>query len=173
MVGEIRDTETAQIAVKASLTGHLVLSTIHTNSAVKTLTRLVDMGIDDFLVASSLSGVVAQRLVRLVCQHCSVEEAPSKNEKEIFERHGMKVSKVKRARGCPVCGQKGYKGRTAIFEILDVNDEIIRMISNKAHEYEILAQARKDGTKLLIEAGLEKVKSGQTTLEEIMRISLD
>ncbi len=173
MIGEIRDTETAQIAVKASLTGHLVLSTIHTNSAVKTLTRLVDMGIDDFLVASSLSGVVAQRLVRVVCPHCSVEDTPSKTEKEIFDRYGMKVTKMKRARGCPICGQKGYKGRTAIFEILDVNENVIRMISNKAHEYEVLEQAKKDGTKLLIEAGLHKVLKGVTTLEEIMRISLD
>jgi type IV pilus assembly protein PilB len=173
MIGEIRDTETAEIAVKASLTGHLVLSTIHTNSSVKTITRLIDMGIDDFLVASSLSGVVAQRLVRLVCPHCSVEEAPSKNEKEIFERNGMKISKVRRARGCPICGQKGYKGRTAIFEILDINETVIRMISNKAHEYEILEQAKKDGTNILIEAGLKKVQLGQTTVEEILRISLD
>jgi len=173
MVGEIRDTETAEIAVKASLTGHLVLSTIHTNSAVKTITRLIDMGIDDFLVASSLSGVVAQRLVRVVCPHCSVEETPSKNEKEIFARNNLDIKKVKRARGCPICGQKGYKGRTAIFEILDVNDDIIRMVSNKAHEYELLEQAKKDGTNLLIEAGLIKVKQGITTVEEILRISLD
>ena len=173
MGGEIRDTETAEIAVKASLTGHLVLSTIHTNSAVKTITRLIDMGIDDFLVASSLSGVVAQRLVRKVCTHCSVEETPSKNEKEIFARNGIEIKKVKRARGCPICGQKGYKGRTAIFEILDINEQIIRMVSNKAHEYEILEQAKKDGTNLLIEAGLRKVKEGITTVEEILRISLD
>ena len=173
MVGEIRDTETAEIAIKASLTGHLVLSTIHTNSAVKTITRLIDMGIDDFLVASSLSGIVAQRLVRVVCPHCSVEETPSKAEKEIFARNNVEVKKVRRARGCPVCGQKGYKGRTAIFEILDINDTIIRMISNKAHEYEILEQAKKDGTHVLIEAGLIKVQKGITTLEEILRISLD
>lgn len=173
MIGEIRDTETAEIAVKASLTGHLVLSTIHTNSAVKTITRLIDMGIDDFLVASSLAGVVAQRLIRVVCPQCSVYEAPSKNEKEIFARNNMDIKKVKRARGCPVCGQKGYKGRTAIFEILDINDSIIRMVSNKAHEYELLEQARQDGTNLLIEAGLKKVQSGVTTVEEILRINLE
>ncbi len=173
MVGEIRDAETAQIAVKASLTGHLVLSTIHTNSAVKTITRLVDMGVDAFLVASSLSGVVAQRLVRVVCPHCSVEEEPTVDEKAIFKRHGADIKKVRRARGCDICNQKGYKGRTAVFEILDVNDTIVRMVSNHAHEYEILEQARKDGTKLLIEAGLDKVKNGITTVEEVMRISLD
>ncbi len=173
MVGEIRDTETASIAVSASLTGHLVLSTIHTNSAVKTITRLIDMGIDAFLVASSLSGVVAQRLVRVVCPHCSIEETPSLNEKEIFARHNIEIKKVRRAVGCDLCGNKGYKGRTAVFEILDVNDKIVKMVSNNAKEYEILEQAKKNGTKLLIEAGLEKVKKGITTLEEVLRISLD
>ncbi len=173
MVGEIRDTETAQIAVSASLTGHLVLSTIHTNSAVKTITRLIDMGIDAFLVASSLSGVVAQRLVRVVCPHCSIEETPSESEKELFARHKISIKKVRRPVGCDLCGQKGYKGRTAVFEILDVNETIVKMVSNHAKEYEILEQARKEGTKLLIEAGLEKVKKGITTLDEVMRISLD
>ena len=173
MVGEIRDSETAEIAVKASLTGHLVLSTIHTNSAVKTITRLVDMGIDSFLVASSLSGVVAQRLVRVVCPNCAKEDSPTKSEQEVFDRNNIKVDKIKRAVGCEVCNNKGYKGRHAIFEILDVNDEIVRMVSNEAKEYELLEQARKQGTKLLIESGLEKVKAGITTLEEVMRISLD
>lgn len=174
MIGEIRDAETAEIAVKASLTGHLVLSTIHTNSAVKTLTRLVDMGIDAFMVASSLSGVVAQRLVRVVCPVCSVDEEPSLDELELFEKNNITdIKTVKRAKGCDVCNGKGYKGRTAIFEMLDVNESIIRLISNHAHEYEILEHARKNGTKLLIEAGLEKVKLGITTVEEIMRISLD
>jgi type IV pilus assembly protein PilB len=173
MVGEIRDSETAEIAVKASLTGHLVLSTIHTNSSIKTITRLMDMGIDGFLVASSLSGVVAQRLLRVVCPHCSTEDEPTKSEREVFERNGMTIDKVKRAVGCEICGNKGYKGRTAIFEILDVNENIVRMISNEAKEYELLEQSRKDGTKLLIEAGLAKVQLGITTLEEVMRISLD
>ncbi len=173
MIGEIRDAETAQIAVKASLTGHLVLSTIHTNSAVKTITRLIDMGIDDFLVASSLSGVVAQRLVRVVCPHCSTVEDATASQIEIFERNDMKIEKVRMAHGCDICGNKGYKGRTAIFEILDVNEDIIRLVSNKEHEYVLLDQARKNGTKLLIEAGLRKVQEGQTTLEEVMRINLD
>ncbi|PAT02342.1 type II secretion system protein GspE [Candidatus Izimaplasma bacterium ZiA1] len=173
MVGEIRDTETAQIAVKASLTGHLVLSTIHTNSAIKTVTRLVDMGIDSFLVASSLSGVIAQRLVRKVCPYCSKDVEPTESEKEIFKRNKIKVDKVKRAVGCAVCNNKGYKGRTAIFEILEISDELTRMVSNKRHEYELLEQATKEGTKLLIEAGLEKVKAGITTLEEVLKVSLD
>ena len=168
MVGEIRDGETAEIAVSASLTGHLVLSTIHTNSSIKTITRLIDMGIDAFLVASSLSGVVAQRLLRVVCPACSKEEEPTKSELELFERNGIKVDKVKRAVGCELCNNKGYKGRTAIFEILDVNESIVKMVSNNAKEYEILEQARKNGTKLLLEAGLQKVVLGQTTLAEVM-----
>ena len=173
MVGEIRDSETAEIAVKASLTGHLVLSTIHTNSAVKTITRLIDMGIDAFLVASSLSGVVAQRLVRVVCPHCSTLEKPTASEQEVFDKNNIQIDKVRRAHGCEICNNKGYKGRLAIFEILDVNESIVRMVSNNAREYEILEQARQNGTNLLIEAGLNKVKAGLTTLEEVMRISLD
>jgi len=173
MVGEIRDGETAQIAVKASLTGHLVLSTIHTNSAVKTLNRLVDMGIDPFMVASSLSGVVAQRLVRVVCKFCATDEKPTKSEQAILDKHNIIVDTVKRAHGCEHCNNKGYKGRTAIFEILDINEEIVRLISNDAREYEIFESAKNNGLKLLVEAGLEKVKLGMTTVEEVMRITFD
>ena len=173
MIGEIRDTETAEIAIRASLTGHLVLSTIHTNSAVKTITRLVDMGIDAFLVASSLSGVVAQRLLRVVCTHCYKEVTPTKSQQDLFARNNIKIDKFKEAVGCEQCNNTGYKGRVAIFEIVDINEEIIKMVSNEAKEYEILQQVRKNGTKLLIEAGLEKVKLGPTTFEEVMRISLD
>ncbi len=174
MIGEIRDVETAQIAVKAALTGHLVLSTIHTNSAVKTIGRLVDMGIDPFLVASSMSGIVSQRFVRRVCNICAKAEEPMENEKEIFARHGYKdIKRVRRADGCSSCNNKGYKGRVAVFEMLDGNETIIRMISNHEKEYDILTQAKKDGTKVLVEAGLEKVKEGITTVEEILKLGLD
>ncbi len=173
MIGEIRDVDTAQISVKAALTGHLVLSTIHTNSAVKTIGRLIDMGIDPFLVASSLSGVVAQRLVRRVCKVCAKSEEPTENEKEIFKKHNVEIPTVKRAVGCSSCNNKGYRGRTAVFEILDVNDQIAKMISNNEKEYLILEQARKDGTRLLVEAGLDKIKDGVTTVEEILKLGLD
>lgn len=174
MIGEIRDVDTAQISVKAALTGHLVLSTIHTNSAVKTIGRLVDMGIDPFLVASSLSGIVAQRLVRKVCPVCAKTETPSENEQVIFEKNGFEnIKKVKRAVGCSSCNNKGYKGRTAVFEILDVNERIARMISNNEKEYDILDAAREDGTRLLVEAGLDKVRQGTTTVEEILKLGLD
>jgi type IV pilus assembly protein PilB len=132
------------------------------------------MGIDSFLVASSLSGVVAQRLVRKVCPHCSIEAKPTKSELEVFEKNNVPVKpKIKRAVGCELCNNKGYKGRHAIFELLDVNESIVRLVSNDAKEYELLELARENGTKLLIEAGLEKVNEGITTLEEVMRISLD
>ena len=173
MIGEIRDMDTAQIAVKAALTGHLVLSTIHTNSAIKTITRLVDMGIDPFLVASSLSGVVAQRLVRRVCKVCGRSEEPTIQEQAIFKKYNLEIPRVKRAVGCSSCSNKGYKGRVAVFEIVDVNDAILRMISNHAKEYELLEQAQKDGTKTLVEAGLIKVKEGITTVEEILKLGLD
>ena len=173
MIGEIRDIDTAQISVKAALTGHLVLSTIHTNSAVKTIGRLVDMGIDPFLVASSLSGIVAQRLVRRVCNVCAKSETPTENEKEIFDRYNVEIKKVRRAIGCSSCNNKGYKGRVAVFEMLDVNDKIIRMIANHEKEYDILEQAQKDGTRLLVEAGLYKVRDGITTVEEILKLGLD
>ncbi len=173
MIGEIRDIDTAQIAVKAALTGHLVLSTIHTNSAIKTISRLVDMGIDPFLVASSLSGVVAQRLVRRVCKVCGRSEEPTVQEQEIFKKYNLDIPRVKRAVGCSSCSNKGYKGRVAVFEIVDVNDAILRMISNHAKEYELLEQAQKNGTKTLVEAGLIKVKEGITTVEEILKLGLD
>ena len=174
MIGEIRDVETAEISVKAALTGHLVLSTIHTNSAVKTIGRLIDMGIDPFLVGSSLSGIVAQRLVRRVCPVCARTETPTADEQAIFERNGFPdIKKVKRAVGCSSCNNKGYKGRVAVFEILDVNEKIARMISNHEKEYDILEQAQKDGTKLLVEAGLAKVQDGVTTVEEILKLGLD
>jgi type IV pilus assembly protein PilB len=174
MIGEIRDVETAEISVKAALTGHLVLSTIHTNSAVKTIGRLIDMGIDPFLVGSSLSGIIAQRLVRKVCPVCGRSESPTEDEQIIFEKNGFAdIKKVKRAVGCSSCNNKGYKGRVAVFEILDVNEKIARMISNHEKEYDILEQAKKDGTKLLVEAGLAKVKAGVTTVEEILKLGLD
>ncbi len=174
MIGEIRDTDTAQISVKAALTGHIVLSTIHTNSSVKTIGRLIDMGVDPFLVGSSLSGIVAQRLVRKVCTVCGKNEAPTQNEKEIFSHHGYgNIKKVKRAVGCSACNNKGYRGRVAVFEIFDINEGIVKMISNEASEYELMEQARKEGTRTLVEAGLAKVQSGETTVEEVLKLGLD
>ena len=167
MVGEIRDRETADIAIHAALTGHLVLSTLHTNDAASAPTRLLDMGMEDFLVASALIGVVAQRLVRVICPNCREEtEVPE----DLAERFGIE-GKVFRGRGCDSCRGTGYAGRTAIYEILVVDDEIRRAITSNADSETIKAIARKKGMKTLVESGLEKVKRGITTLEEVLRVA--
>ncbi|WP_100373644.1 GspE/PulE family protein [Bacillus sp. FJAT-45037] len=170
MVGEIRDTETAEIAVRASLTGHLVLSTVHTNDSISTITRLVDMGLEPFLVASSLSGVVAQRLVRRVCRDCKEDVTPTEREKEIFATRGMKVQQVNRGTGCPTCNMTGYKGRLAVHEILVIDETIKKMIMNNKSIQDIKSYAIKKGTIFLIDDGLLKVKQGLTTTEEILRV---
>ncbi len=173
MVGEIRDTETAEIAIRASLTGHLVLSTLHTNSAIATIPRLIDMGIEPFLVVSSLSGIVAQRLVRKICRECREEYEPTEMEKKLFERRGIKVGKTYRGKGCGICNMTGYKGRVAIQEILVVDDHIRQMMMNNKSTSEIRDYAMHNGMIFLIDDGLLKVKQGLTTVEEILRVAID
>ena len=173
MIGEIRDVETAEIAIRASLTGHLVLSTIHTNDAVKTVTRLLDMDIEPFLIASSLAGVVSQRLVRRLCEECSYEDDATTREVEIFSKYGGKVERLKRAKGCPSCNNKGYAGRVGVFEILEITDAMRLLIAENANLVELERQARKQGTRSLIESGLEKVKLGITTLEEVLKVAYE
>ncbi|MBU8905051.1 GspE/PulE family protein [Desertibacillus haloalkaliphilus] len=172
MIGEVRDLETAQIAVRASLTGHLVLSTLHTNDSIATITRLIDMGIEPFLVASSLAGVVSQRLVRRVCRDCTEPEQATEREKEIFKKRGLTINTVNRAKGCPSCNMTGYRGRIAIHEVLRIDDEIRAMIMNNEPIAAIRRYALKNGTIFLIDDGLIKVKQGITTTEEILRVSL-
>lgn len=173
MVGEIRDTETAEIAIRASLTGHLVLSTLHTNSAIATIPRLIDMGIEPFLVVSSLSGIVAQRLVRKVCRECKEEYVPSEMEIDLFTRRGIKPGKMFRGKGCGVCNSTGYRGRVAIQEILVIDDEIRHMMMNNKSMTNIRDYALQNGMIFLIDDGLLKVKKGLTTVEEILRVAMD
>ncbi|ADC48642.1 Type II secretory pathway, ATPase PulE/Tfp pilus assembly pathway, ATPase PilB [Alkalihalophilus pseudofirmus OF4] len=173
MVGEIRDTETAEIAIRASLTGHLVLSTLHTNSAIATIPRLIDMGIEPYLVVSSLSGIVAQRLVRKICPMCAEEFEPTEMERNLFEKRGIKPSKVKRGSGCPSCNATGYKGRLAIQEVLMVTDDIRQMMMNNKSMSTIRDYAMKQGMIFLIDDGLLKVKQGLTTIEEVLRVAMD
>ncbi|MCM3411116.1 GspE/PulE family protein [Metabacillus litoralis] len=172
MVGEIRDRETADVAVRASLTGHLVLSTLHTNDSLGTITRLVDMGVEPFLVASSLTGVVAQRLVRKVCRDCASEQAPTQREIEIFAKRGLSIDKVVRGRGCGTCNMTGYKGRLAIHELLMLSDEMKRVIMNNESFSRLRDLAIKNKTIFLIDDGLLKVKQGLTTTEEILRVTV-
>ncbi len=171
MIGEIRDTETAQIAVRSSLTGHLVFSTIHTNDSPGTVTRLIDMGIDPFLVASSLVGVVAQRLVRKTCRECGEWRPATEREKILYHNVGMDIEKVYTGKGCPSCNFKGYTGRVAIFEILEINDEIRHIINKGGTEQDIREAAFKYGFKTLIQDGFEKVIQGITTTEEVLRVT--
>lgn len=171
MIGEIRDLETAQIATRASLTGHLVLSTLHTNSAVAALTRLTDMGIEPFLIASSLSGVVGQRLVRRVCRDCEETMEPTEREQEIFAQSEISVDNVKKGKGCGSCNNTGYRGRIAIHEILVVDDEIRKLIMTSSSASEIRNYVKEKGMLFLIDDGLLKVKEGLTTTEEVLRVS--
>jgi type IV pilus assembly protein PilB len=171
MIGEIRDVETAEISIRASLTGHLVLSTIHTNDAIKTITRLLDMEIEPFLIASSLTGIVSQRLVRRLCTECSYEEAPSPSEDVVFKKYGMEIDKVKRAKGCPSCNFKGYAGRVGIFEVLPISKVMQKLIAQNAPMIELEKQAKADGMVPLLQSGLLKVKKGITTLEEVLKVA--
>ncbi|MDM5330833.1 ATPase, T2SS/T4P/T4SS family [Neobacillus sp. CF12] len=172
MVGEIRDKETAEIAVRASLTGHLVLSTLHTNDSLGTITRLIDMGVEPFLIASSLTGIVAQRLVRKVCRDCAEVQEATKREIDIFARRGMKIEKINRGKGCQSCNMTGYKGRVALHEVLVLNDDMRRIIMNEDSTHKLKDHAIKNKTIFLIDDGLLKVKQGLTTTEEVLRVAI-
>lgn len=169
MVGEIRDAETAQIAVQASLTGHLVLSTIHTNSAVATTTRLRDMGVESFMLASSLKAVIAQRLVRRLCQHCRAPRETAESERALFAGHDIALERLWRAEGCEACGRTGFEGRIGLYEILRVDSAIRRLIHGSADEAAIAGHAFRDHETLL-GCGLARAAAGETTLEEVLRV---
>jgi general secretion pathway protein E/type IV pilus assembly protein PilB len=173
MVGEIRDLETAEIAIRASLTGHLVFSTLHTNDAPSAFTRLIDMGIEPFLVASSLEAVMAQRLVRCICPHCKV---PQKIDRDYlikcgFPEHEIDSTTFLKGIGCEECRQLGYQGRTGIHELLLVNDAIRPLVMNRAASSTIALAARQQGMRTLREDGWRKVRAGITTLEEVLRVT--
>jgi general secretion pathway protein E len=168
MVGEIRDLPTAEIAMQASLTGHLVLSTLHTNDAPSALVRLIDMGIEPFLVASSLTVVFAQRLVRTICPHCKVSYKPTDVELAYFN---SAPEFLYRGAGCEKCKGKGYFGRSGIFELLPIDHEIRPMITDKINSQNIKNCAISKGMKTLRQDGIEKVIDGITTLEEVLRVT--
>lgn len=173
LIGEIRDRETAQIAVQASLTGHLVFSTLHTNDAPGALTRLVDMGVEPYLVASSLEAVLAQRLVRVLCPHCKQEDNGPSTEVLKAQMNIAKGQKIYRAVGCRECRNTGYHGRRAIFEWMDTSNEIRRLILRNASSGEIAVVARKGGMRSLNEDGWRLISAGVTTPEEVLRVTKD
>ena len=170
-VGEIRDLETGGIAVEAALTGHLVLSTLHTNDAPSVVTRLVDLGIEPFMLSAVLEGVIAQRLVRKICRDCKTEYTP---EAEELMELGLKPEMVRGrtfyyGEGCKRCNSTGYKGRQAIFEMFIGSAKIKEMIAKNAKLVDLTAQARKEGMRILREAGVTAIYEGRTTIEEIVR----
>jgi len=182
LVGEIRDQETAKIAVNSAMTGHLVLSTLHTNDAATTVPRLFDMGVEAFLVASSVNVIIGQRLVRKICEHCRVSYEMSDNEvsdakknisEELVDKHlgKKKPMTAYKGKGCDICHHTGYDGRIGIFEVMEVDDDIREAIVQKKDSDAITELAVNKGMETMIEDGLEKVKSGVTTVAEVMRVT--
>jgi len=171
MVGEVRDAETARLATQASLTGHLVLSTLHTNDAPGAITRLFNLGIESYLVGATVAGVLAQRLVRKLCQNCREQYEPSLNEKRQMEKFVGSIDMLYRAKGCSRCRNLGYSGRIGIYELLVPSDILMERISQGCTLNEIRDLAEKAGMKPLRHDGMEKVKAGITTLEEIYRVT--
>ena len=170
MIGEIRDLETAQIAVQASLTGHLVLATLHTNDSAGAVTRLVDMGVEPFLLSSSLLGVLAQRLLRKLCPACRRGYAPDATERAAFNGKSAPAL-IYAATGCAECNWSGYRGRTGIYELLEVDDEVRRMIHDVAAEQQLRQYVAARGMTNLREDGMRWAAAGDTTLEEVLRVT--
>jgi type IV pilus assembly protein PilB len=173
LVGEIRDKETAEVAVQAALTGHLVLSTLHTNDAPSSVIRLIDMGIEPFLISSSVIGVIAQRLVRRICPRCKKEAKLTSDLAKILEEYNMDSKKIilNKGEGCPYCKETGYKGRIAIFELMIITDTIRDLISSNITSGKLRETALKEGMCQLKEDGLKKVCEGVTTIDEVLRVA--
>jgi type IV pilus assembly protein PilB len=173
MVGEIRDYETAEIAIKAALTGHLVLSTLHTNDAPSTVNRLLNMGIEPFLVASSTVVILAQRLARKICKNCAEKiKLPQEALLSVgFRKEELSEFTPYRGKGCDACNNTGYKGRVALYEVMGISDSIKELILRGATATELKEQAVKEGMLTLRRSGLEKVKKGLTSIEEVVRVT--
>ena len=173
MIGEIRDQETASIAVQASITGHLVVSTMHTNNAVGTLNRIADMGIKRYLVADSMIGVIAQRLVRKLCPHCRKKRLATVEEKRLLRVAPETETEVYEPVGCNFCNHTGYFGRIGVFEIMEVNEEIRTLISTNAGTEELIAAAKRNGMRTLRENGIRYVLDGTTSMDEMLKASYE
>ena len=175
MVGEIRDFETAQIAVQAALTGHLVLSTVHTNDAPGTVTRLIDMGIEPFLISSAVILILAQRLIRKICMDC---REPTKVHPQLLIDLGIPPDEVKsfpvyKGKGCPICNNTGYKGRVGLYEVMPMREEVKELVLSRASTSEIKKEAIRLGMKTLRQSGIMKIKDGVTTIEEVLRSTIE
>jgi type II secretory ATPase GspE/PulE/Tfp pilus assembly ATPase PilB-like protein len=173
LVGEIRDRETAEIAIHSALTGHMVLSTLHTNDAPGAVTRLLEMGVEEYLLPSVLIGVLAQRLVRTICEDCAVprEISPALREDLLREAGFVPEGNLRIGRGCDACGGTGFRGRSGIFELLPVSNGIKELILSRADVGALRAKAAGEGMRPLREGGWEKVRRGTTTIEEVLRVT--
>ncbi|HYD83172.1 MAG TPA: ATPase, T2SS/T4P/T4SS family, partial [Opitutus sp.] len=173
MIGEIRDFETAEIAINASMTGHMVFSTLHTNDAPGAVTRLMDLGVKPFLVATSLRATMAQRLVRKICEKCKQPHVPSERELRALgiDVKSLATAAFARGAGCAVCNGTGYRGRVGIFEIFAVDEELQRMIHERASGARLRARAREFGMRTMREDGARKASAGLTTIEEVVSIT--
>jgi type II secretory ATPase GspE/PulE/Tfp pilus assembly ATPase PilB-like protein len=173
MVGEIRDQETAEIAIHSALTGHLVLSTLHTNTAAGAIPRFIDMGVEDFLLASTLNVVMAQRLLRKICNNCITKYSPAESiVKKLSKDLGVSLEgqKYYKGQGCEECNHKGYRGRIGIYEVMDVTEKLRNLITQRATSEELQKEAVNEGMITMLQDGLDKVSSGLTTIEEVIRV---
>jgi type IV pilus assembly protein PilB len=168
MVGEIRDAETAHNAIEAALTGHLVLSTLHTRDAPSALGRLIDMGIESFLVSSAVDCIVAQRLVRLLCKHC---KRPLKVSRAVLADHGLTGAEPYEAVGCSRCGGSGYRGRIGIYEVMSVSERIRALVLERAPVDDMISVALEEGMLRMRDDGLQKVRDGLTSIAEVERMT--
>jgi len=178
MIGEIRDTETARIAINAALTGHLVLSTLHTNDSVTTIPRLIDMGIEYYLVASTVNVVLAQRLARKLCSSCKKEYVLNKNDLKVVGESRPDIAgslkenqKIFIEKGCEKCNNTGFKGRIGLFEVLEIDEEIRELINSRASVDQIFKKARANGLKLIVEDGIKKIEEGLISISELIRVT--
>jgi len=171
MIGELRAHETAEIAIQAALTGHLVFSTLHTNDAPSAITRLLDMGVESFLLSSTVRGILAQRLLRVICLECKVEDVSTEQAEELAALGIRGDARLYRGRGCEACTYTGFHGRMGIFELLLVDEAMRKLILRKADEGEIREAARSGGMKTLLEDGIRKIEMGSTTLGEVFRVT--
>ena len=173
MIGVLRDQETASIAVQASITGHLVVSTMHTNNAVGTLNRMADMGVARYLISDAIIGVIAQRLVRKLCPHCRKKRFAMDKEKRILRRSLAEEVEIYEPGGCKLCNNTGYFGRTGVFEIMEVNEEMRKLIADDATTEEMIAAAKKNGMHTLRENGIRYVLEGVTSIGEMLKASYE
>lgn len=170
LIGEIRDLETAEIAIQSALTGHLVFSTLHTNDAPSAITRLLDMGVENFLLSSTVRGILAQRLLRVICPDCKESDLSAADKEELSVLGISRDIPLYKGKGCETCSYTGYYGRNGIFELLVIDDDIRKLILNNADSNQIRETARKKGMRTLLEDGAEKIKAGITTLSEVLRV---